>query len=1066
MRNYVPYHIHSDWSLLDSTTKFDDYIQLAKANGMTALGSSEHGLPRGNLQKKIQCEKEGIKFLYGVECYLTRDLAEKVRDNYHTVLIAKNLEGYKELNMLMKLSTQDDHRYYMNRLTFDEFMRISRNVIKISACIASPLSKLETIDPWYEKLAKHYDYLEIQHHNCDAQRQYNQWLYQLSRKLHKPLIAGTDTHSSSAYKEECRKLLLKSKGKNFPDEDQFDLVFKTYDELVEAYRTQEALPENIFLEAIENTNRMADSVEEYTIDRHIKYPISYGSEAEDARRYAERVERMFRDKIARGVIPKEQEQAFRAAIDEEMRVFTKTNMCGFMLSMSELICWCHDNGICTGSARGSVAGSRVAYVTDIIDVNPEQWHTIFSRFCNENRVEPGDIDTDCIESDRPKIFQHIIERFGERNTARVSAYGTIKEAGTIDDVCRGLKRRWIDENRPEFKGQYEKLDDKAIPECPYTIARTEKIKALYLENPEQTRADYPEVFYYFDGTVGTRVSQSVHAAGIVVSPVSLDDNYGTFWNNGEHCLLVDMDDAHDFGMVKYDMLVLSNVQIIRDACREIGIPYPRTDQINWLDQKVWDDMLRCQYGIFQMESDFAFTLLKKFRPHNIFDMSLVTACIRPSGASYRDDLMARIPHHNPSQMIDDMLKDNLGYLVYQCDVIAFLQNICGFSGSEADTVRRDIAHKDPEKIARALPKILEGYCAKSDKPREVAEEEAKQFLKVIEEASSYMFGYNHSISYCLLGYICAYLRCYHPAEFIVSFLNNAAKDEDIAHGHLLAQLYGIGVSSARFGVSHSNYHYDKETNTIYKGVASIAYMNDMTADVLLGVAETKPASFMDVLSRMPGTINARQLDILIQLDFFSAFGNPTELTAINAYFTTLNKGTLTRISKDKVADNRLSGIIESAATDQGKSGTLKSWQITDMPKLLRLCEEHVRSQHLPPPKPSERVKAQMDYLGYIEPLGAEGHALLYVNSDVRVLKSRTGEPWAHAFTAVSLRDGVSRDWTIKNGSYLEPLNPGDVIKIVPEMWGGKPSYVNSWSSRTVNGRTYYYLKKYQLAVGL
>ena len=740
MNHYTMYHCHSDWSLLDSTTKFDEYIRLALENGQTALGSSEHGLPRGNLQKKIQCEKAGIKFLYGVECYLTKNPEDKVRDNYHTVLIAKNKAGYLELNRLMTLSTTPEHTYYVNRLSFREFLRISPNIIKISACIASPLSKLEITDPWYEQLARHYDYFEIQHHNCDAQRQYNQWLYILSQKYHKPLIAGTDTHSSSIYKEECRKLLMKSKGKSFPDEDKFDLVYKTYDELVAAYRDQEALPEPVYMEAIENTNKMADSVEEFEIDRSIKYPISYGSEAEDAKRYAERVETMFRDKLERGIIPRSQEAAFRAAIDEEMRVFTKTNMCGFMLSMSELICWCHENGICTGSARGSVAGSRVAYVTDIIDVNPEQWHTIFSRFCNENRVEPGDIDTDCIKEDRPKIFQHIIDRFGVRNTARVSAYGTIQGAGTIDDVCRGLKYRWIDKNMPELSGKYEKVDDKELAGCPYTLRNAARIKEEFEADPENTKAAYPDIFYYFDGTVNTKISQSVHAAGIVVSPVSLDDNYGTFWKDGEHCLLVDMDDAHDMGMVKYDMLVLGNVQIIRDACQAAGISYPHTYEIDWNDKKVWDDMLRCQYGIFQMESDFAFTLLKKFKPQNIFEMSLVTACIRPSGASYRDDLMARIPHRNPSRMIDEMLKDNLGYLVYQCDVIAFLQNICGFSGSEADTVRRDIARKDPEKISKALPKILEGYCAKSDKPREVAEEEAKQFLKVIEEASSYMFG--------------------------------------------------------------------------------------------------------------------------------------------------------------------------------------------------------------------------------------------------------------------------------------------------------------------------------------
>lgn len=326
---------------------------------------------------------------------------------------------------------------------------------------------------------------------------------------------------------------------------------------------------------------------------------------------------------------------------------------------------------------------------------------------------------------------------------------------------------------------------------------------------------------------------------------------------------------------------------------------------------------------------------------------------------------------------------------------------------------------------------------------------------------------NHSIAYCLLGYICAYLRCYHPAEFITSFLNNAAKDEDIAHGHLLADLYGIKMSAARFGASRSNYSYDKATNTIYKGIASIAYMNDDVAGIMLDVAAAHPTTFMEVLQHTPNAINSRQLDILIQLNFFEQFGNPTELTAINAYYNALNKGALTRISKDKVEENRLSGIIEQAATDQGKSGTLKSWQITDMPKLLRLCEEHVRASRLPPPRPSERVTAQMEYLGYIEPMGNDGKALLYVASDVRILKSKKdGKPWAYSFSAVSLKDGSTREWTIKNGCYLEPLNKGDILRIKPEMWGGKPNYRNAWGMKTYNGRSYYYLYTYELAVGL
>ena len=390
MPNYTMYHCHSDYSLLDSCTKFDDYIALAKRDGMTAIGSTEHGLPRGNISKMIACQAAGLKFLYGVEVYLTRTLSgDKVRDNYHTVLIAKNHEGMKEINLAVKLASRDDHFYYQPRMTFDELTRLSKNVIVISACIASPLSKLPISDADYERLLNRYDYLEIQHHNCPSQAAYNQHLYQLSLQTGKPLIAGTDTHNSTPYKAECRDLLMLAKGKSFPDEETFDLTYKTYDELVSAYEKQGALPRDVYLQAIENTNVMAASVEEFTVDRSNKYPISYGSAEEDARRYKELTWRMFEDKLKNGVIPKREEEGFRKAIEEELRVFEKLDMCGFMLSMSELIRWCHDNDIPTGFARGSVAGSRVAYVTDIIGVDPEAWHTVFSRFANEYRVEIG-----------------------------------------------------------------------------------------------------------------------------------------------------------------------------------------------------------------------------------------------------------------------------------------------------------------------------------------------------------------------------------------------------------------------------------------------------------------------------------------------------------------------------------------------------------------------------------------------------------------------------------------------------------------------------------------------------
>ena len=411
-----------------------------------------------------------------------------------------------------------------------------------------------------------------------------------------------------------------------------------------------------------------------------------------------------------------------------MRVFQKLQMDGFMLSMSELISWCKQQGMAIGTARGSVGGSRVAYVTDIIDLNPETWHTVFSRFCNEDRKEIGDIDIDCVESDRPAIFRYITERFGADKTARVASFGTCQGKGVIDDVGRYLAKKWTE--------QYPDREDN-----PFSLPKVAQIKKEFDADPDGTREKYPELFYYYDGLLDTKISQSVHPAGMVISPITLRDNFGVFDKDGEGCLMLDMENIHDFtGLAKYDFLILKTVQVIRDCCTYLGKPYPKTHEIDWNDQEVWADMIKNPSGIFQFEGDFAFQSLKKFRPTSIFDMSIVTACIRPSGESYRNELLARKPHKNCSPIIDELLKDNLGYLIYQEDTIKFLQQICGLSGSEADNVRRAIGRKQKDRLAAALPAILEGYCNKSPQPREVAEKEAKEFLQIIEDSASYQFG--------------------------------------------------------------------------------------------------------------------------------------------------------------------------------------------------------------------------------------------------------------------------------------------------------------------------------------
>lgn len=1021
---YTLYHCHSDYSLLDSCTKYQDYIELSKRGGAKAISISEHGKPLNWTEKWFNSKEAGLKYIHSVEIYMTESLSEKVRDNYHTVLMARNFEGLLELNELVSRSCDEDHFYYINRITFDEFLSMSDNIISTSACLASPLNKLPENHPMYERLLKKYTFLEIQPHNCPEQIELNKRLAIYSKQYGIPLIAGTDTHSSSSYKAECREVLMSAKRKSYDNESKFDLSYKTCKELREMFEKQACLTEKEYLEAIENTNALEDLTEEINLDTSIKYPILYGSREKDSEEFDKTVNECFKEKIESGVIPAEQIKPFEEAVKIESKVFKKLHMEGFMLSMSELVRWCREHNIPVGPARGSVGGSRIAYLTGIIDLNPEAWHTEFSRFCNEDRVEIGDIDIDIIESDRPAVFEHIISRFGKDKTARVASFGTLKDKSVIDEVGRHLAITWEREH-------------KGVPssENPWNLRKIAEIKESYENNPEKTEKKYPKLFRYMEGLRDTKISQSVHPAGMVISPITLADNFGTFDKDGEICLMLDMENIHDYtGLAKYDFLILKTIEVIKEACENIGIPYPRTHEIDWNDKEVWDSMIESPTGLFQFESPFAMECLKRFKPQNIFDMSIVAACIRPSGASYRDSLLARKAHKNPSELIDDLLKDNLGYLIYQEDTIKFLKEICGLTGSEADNVRRAIGRKQHERLEAALPSILDGYCRKSEKPREIAENETKEFLGIIEDSANYQFGYNHSVAYCLLGYLCAYYRHYYPLEFLTSFLNNAANEDDIQNGAKYAGKIGVKVTMPKWGISKGKYFFDKEKRVITKGLSSIKFMSESVANELYEIAnERKYTRFIDVLYSLEkkSSVNSRQLDILIKIDFFSEFGNQRELFRITEMFADMfNHGDAKKISKEKIAGTPLENIVRKYSVGTTKSGgEAKSYTLLDVYSILVEAEDAVKAMHLEDISELVRIKNLEDIMGHMAATEKdEDRKKLYVTEIYPLVRKSDGKQFAYGIITKSIGSGKEGKFTVMNRTYdKDPIHKGDIV---------------------------------------
>ncbi|AWG44165.1 hypothetical protein BEH_07870 [Priestia filamentosa] len=883
MGNYTLFHLHSMLSnatTIDSASHYEEYIKLAKKHNMKALAFSEHGGVFEWIKKKQAMNKEGIKYIHGQEFYLTTTLEEKLKETYHIGLYAKNWEGVKELNKLSSIAYKKstNHYYYKPRISLEELFQTSKNIIVTTACLGSILwqrrNELGIINKFMDWAVNNKDrvFLEIQYHNDVEQIEYNQLLHKWSQRYGLRLIAGTDTHSSSEYKAECRSILQKAKNMSYGHEDAYDLTFKTYEELIDKFKEQDSLPEEVYMEAIENTNVFADMIEDFELDTSFKYPKIYENDEEE---FKSTLAKKYKQKVQDGIID-DSKGEYKKGIAEELRAFKKLGMLSFMTFMSELTTWCWDNNIPIGYNRGSVGGSVIAYIMDIIDLDPVKWNTVFSRFCNEDRVSLGDIDIDFDPNDRGKVFEYIINRFENKQTAYIITFNTVADKGTIDEIGRALK----------------------IP-----LSEVSVIKKDYDSDPDKARETYPHVFKYFDGIKGTITSKGMHPAGIVASPITLDDSIGFIYDEDKPIVQCGMKAIDSLNYVKFDILGLKNIGVIKKTFEYLNKRYMKSHEIDWNDSDVWRDMINSPVAIFQFEGNYAFEMLQRFKPQAINDMSIVNAALRPSGASYRDKLMAKEFHNNPSEQIDELLKDNMGYLIFQEDTIKFLTDICGFSGAEADNVRRAIGKKDMEKLQEALPLILDGYCSKSDKSRDIAEQEAKEFIQIISDSSDYQFGYNHSTGYSMVGYTCAMLRYYYPLEFTTSFLNQAANDDDIKNGAELAKMKGIKILPPKYGFSKGEYFFDREDNAIYKGIGSIKFLNEDVGNKLYELSKTKKHdTFSDLLYDIQhnSIANFKQIKILATLNFFSEFGgNQKLLNIIDKYEARLKNRDLKEGTKVK-----------------------------------------------------------------------------------------------------------------------------------------------------------------------
>lgn len=1039
--NYVVYHLHSDLSNgvtnIDSVTKFQEYIDAAKECGMKAMAFSEHGSVFEWWHKKCAIEKAGMKYIHAVEAYLTESLDEKIRDNYHCVLIAKNFEGFKELNKLVSQSfnRKDNHFYYVPRISFEELFNTSENIIFTTACVGGVMHKAnETVRSKFLKfMCQHKDrcFFEVGHHIDEKQVQYNQYLKKLSDEYGIPLIAGTDTHVLNEVHEKGRSILQRSKNIYFEGEDKWDLKFHSFPELVEAYKLQGSLSKEDYMRAINNTNLLADMVEEFTLDTNTKYPHIYDNPKET-----------FRQKVmeakAKNPYIKERytEERINKVIEEEFEVYEKTQSIDFMLLQTYLREWETANGIQCGYGRGSVSGSMIAYILGITKMDSLKFDLNFFRFMNPSRVTNADIDTDYSGKDRDTVKQFLLRdkmNLPGIRSAEIITFNTIAMKGAIKDVCRAL-------NVPLDEAQ----------QLSNAVFQNDKKQ---WEIDDKWRSEYPEVFTYVDIVDGTIVSIGTHPSGVLISDLPIDETVGlcSISTSDYPVSMINMKELDDLMYVKLDILGLDNIGVINETCKILGIDRLDPDNVDLDDEAVWKSIRDDTTLIFQWESNSAQAYLKKFMSDKTIakakevnkDFSYIkwlsfgNGLIRPGCASFRDDIANGNVNITGFKELDDALAMTFGRITMQEDIMRFCKNFCGYSDAESDTVRRGIAKK--KGTEQFIGEIHDRFLNFSNTTFNVLTEKLEEIFPPIKQgildASDYAFSWNHSDAYSLIGYICGYLRYYHPIEFITAALNifkdNAEKTASIVK---YAKKAGIKITSPKFGYSKSDYFFMKEENVIAKGLSSVKYMSSGIADELYELSKKNTYThFIDLLSDINSytAVNSRQIDILIKIDYFSKFGNQRELLRICDIFELFKKGTAKQIKKESIKDSPIDTIVKKYSNDKTKSGAeSKSYILLDIPAIMRECEQMIKETGMPDLSDLLKVRNFADIMGYTGYVSGkeEDRRKLYIKEVYPLKRKKDGVQFGYSVITQSIGSGVESRFTVFNRVFNnDPIQKDDVI---------------------------------------
>ena len=880
--SFVHLHLHTEYSLLDGAVRMRELMKKAAEFKMPGVAITDHGNLFGAIEFYQEATKAGIKPIIGCEAYVApgshKDRPGSRRDAaYHFTLLAQDETGYRNLVKLLTTAHLDGF-HYAPRIDKELLASHSKGLIGLSGCLAGEINsaiQADNIAKARQAAAEYRDilgaenfFIELHDHGMEAQRKCNRVLPQLAKEFALRLVAANDVHFLRRSDHAAHDVMLCiGTAKMVQDENRLryepELYFKSPAEMSELFRD--------FPEAIANTLEIGERCHldlEFGRSKYPEYPVPPGKTRNG----------YLRELCYKGLGERYGRRAANdpeliKRLDYELDVLEKTGFVSYLLIVWDFIHFAKERGIPVGPGRGSAAGSMVAYVLGITDIDPLQYGLLFERFLNPDRVSPPDIDVDFCEARRGEVLEYVRQKYGERRVAQIITFGKLKAKSVVRDVGRvmGLSYRDADRIAKMIPNELNITLDSAVDKNP------ELKRAVASETATRQLFEYAKVLEGLSRNAG------VHAAGVVIGDRDLSD-YIPLCRDVKGNDIVSqypMGPLNDLGLLKMDFLGLKTLTAIEETVtlihkRELDFSLkkiPLDDAAAFALYNRGDTI-----GLFQMESGGMTSLSKQFDVSKLDDIIALIALYRPGPMELIPEFVKAKKGLTPIKYLHPLLKeicaDTYGVMIYQEQVMAAASKLAGYSLGQADLLRRAMGKKDKEKMSKERKNFIEG-CARTNK---IPEKKANAIFDLLEKFAGYGFNKSHSAAYGVISYQTAYLKAHYPVEFMAGLLSNEINDTEKI-SVFVGECKRMGISILPPNVNHSGLKFIPEstngTMAIRYGLAAIKHVGESAMEMSIRERERGGdfTSLEDFCGRLGSRIaNRKMLESLVKSGAFDFLG--------------------------------------------------------------------------------------------------------------------------------------------------------------------------------------------------